>query len=81
MNYRDILPLFIDSQNLSNEQIIQIMRNWRNSQLAASDWSQLPDIDPTRIDVEAWKQYRQELRDMLKQNDDPKLIVLPEPPK
>lgn len=81
MNYRDILPPFIDSQNLSGEQIIQIIRNWRNAQLAASDWSQLPDVAFNSDKVEAWKQYRQQLRDLPSQNTDPKLIVFPTPPK
>jgi len=78
MNYGDILPPFIDSQNLSSEQIIQIIRKWRNAQLAASDWTQLPD---STVDKTAWATYRQELRDLPAQDEDPKLIVFSEPPK
>ena len=74
-----VLPYSLDS--LSSEAIFLLLRAWRNAQLAASDWTQLPDIALTSNEVEAWRQYRQELREMLKQNDDPKLIVLPEPPK
>lgn len=74
-----VLPYSLDS--LSSESTFLLLRAWRNAQLAASDWTQLPDVALSSGKVEAWKQYRQELREMLKQNDDPKLIVLPEPPK
>ena len=74
-----VLPYSLDS--LSSEAIFLLLRAWRNVQLTASDWTQLPDIALTSNEVEAWRQYRHELRNMLKQNDDPKLIVFPEPPK
>ena len=64
-----VLPYSLDS--LSSEAIFLLLRAWRNAQLAASDWTQLPDIALTSNEVEAWRQYRQELREMLKQNDDP----------
>jgi hypothetical protein len=81
MNYKNILPATIDCKNLTDEDFVVIIRHWRNLQLAASDWTQLPDVALTSDQVQAWAQYRHELREMLKQNDDPKLIVFPEPPK
>ena len=81
MNWKDIFPWHLDQASASDELIATVLREWRNKQLLQSDWTQLPDIYPGRVDVEGWMRYRQELRDMLKQNDDPKLIVLPEPPK
>ena len=65
----------------TDEEVMSAIRSWRNRQLVASDWTQLPDVTLSSEKVEAWKQYRQELREMLKQNDDPKLIVFPQPPK
>jgi hypothetical protein len=37
------------------------VKNWRNTQLAQSDWTQLPDAP---VDKEAWATYRQALRDL-----------------
>jgi hypothetical protein len=69
------------TNDLSDNALRQYLRVWRNAQLAASDWTQLPNVALTSDEVQAWAQYRHELREMLKQNDDPKLIVFPEPPK
>lgn len=81
MNWRDVLAGTWDPETATDDMILQSIRAYRNRQLSASDWTQLPDVTLSSDEVEAWKQYRQELRDMLKQNDDPKLIVFPEPPK
>jgi len=80
MNYKDVLYAPIDHETATDLQIVICIREWRNRQLVASDWTQLPDVTLSSEKVEAWRQYRQELRDMLKQTDDPKLIVFPEPP-
>ena len=81
MNWLDILPFRLDKATATNEEICAVLRDWRNYQLAASDWTQLPDVALTSNEVQSWAQYRHELREMLKQNDDPKLIVFPEPPQ
>jgi len=81
MNWKDIFPWHLDQASASDELIATILREWRNKQLLQSDWTQLPDVALSSDEVEAWRQYRHELRKMLKQNDDPKLIVFPEPPK
>ena len=51
----------LDYPDATNEQKWQQIKNWRNAQLKASDWTQLPDA-PT--DKEAWAEYRQALRDL-----------------
>jgi hypothetical protein len=79
MIWNDLLILPIDENEPSNDSIAIAIRGWRNRELAASDWTQLPDVDlANKWD---WAVYRQALRDMMQQNDDPKLIVFPEPPK
>lgn len=79
MNYKDLLILPMDSDNPPIENIFAAIRGWRNRELAASDWTQLPDVDlANKWD---WAVYRQALRDMMAQNENPKLIVFPEPPK
>lgn len=78
MIWQDVLPFYIHPNNALNDDIKLGIRLWRNKELAASDWTQLPD---STADKAAWAAYRQELRDLPAQNDDPKLIVFPEPPK
>ena len=51
-------PMFPDA---TNEQKWEQIKLWRNTQLALSDWTQLPDA-PT--DKTAWAEYRQALRDL-----------------
>lgn len=76
----DILPPFATVETADDTLCWQVIRYWRNQQLLASDWTQLPDIETDKVDVAAWRVYRQELRDMLDQSTDPKLIVFPTPP-
>lgn len=45
----------------TNEQKWEQIKNWRNAELAASDWTQLPDAP---VDKAAWATYRQALRDL-----------------
>lgn len=54
-----------------------LVRAERDRRLAASDWTQLPDVP---LDTkEAWASYRQALRDITLQPD-PFNIVWPQPP-
>lgn len=78
MNCEDLISPTIDATVMQNNDLFDLIRQWRNAQLSASDWTQLPD---STVDKAAWAAYRQELRDLPAQNDDPKLIVFPEPPK
>lgn len=51
-------PMFPDA---TNEQKWDQIRNWRNFELAKSDWTQ---IDDSPADKAAWATYRQALRDL-----------------
>ena len=78
MNYKDCIPPTIDEAVLNNEDIKQFVRAWRTNQLNSSDWTQLSDV--TIDNKVEWTVYRQELRDMPSQGDDPKTWVFPVPP-
>jgi len=78
MKWNDLLIIPFGNENPPEENIKAAIRGWRNRELAASDWTQLPDVDlANKWD---WAVYRQSLRDMMAQNEDPKLIVFPTPP-
>ncbi len=78
MIWNDLLILPIDQNDPSDDSIATAIRSWRNRELAACDWTQLPDVDlPNKWD---WAVYRQELRDMMNKGVPPKEIVFPTPP-
>lgn len=54
------------------------MRYKRNQLIAASDWTQLPDIPPTTKAL--WEPYRQALRDVTDQSGFPHNVIWPTPP-
>ena len=55
-----------------------LVRTERDRRLAATDWTQLPDVpEDTR---EAWSGYRQCLRDVTKQPGFPAEVIWPAPP-
>jgi hypothetical protein len=60
----------------TDEQKLDQVRNWRNAQLAATDWTQVADAP---LDASAWAAYRQALRD-LPANIDLDNPVIPDPP-
>jgi len=60
----------------TDEQKLDQVRNWRNAQLAATDWTQVADAP---VDASAWAAYRQALRD-LPANIDLENPVIPDPP-
>lgn len=55
----------------------RILREHRNTLLAASDWTVLTDTPTTTA---AWKAYRQQLRDLPANTSDPRNVVWPTPP-
>ena len=79
MKWQNLLPFHVKEEEASDDFIAILIRAYRNKELAASDWTQLPDVD--LANKPDWAVYRQALRDMMAQNEDPKLIVFPEPPK
>tara|TARA_B100000035_G_scaffold122857_1_gene104553 strand:+ start:728 stop:1018 length:291 start_codon:yes stop_codon:yes gene_type:complete len=56
---------------------LNLLREDRNSKLAETDWMSLPDA-PTMSD--AWKKYRQDLRDITKTYKSPKDVKWPTKP-
>lgn len=78
MLYTDLFPFINAPLPHNDEAIILAIRFWRNGQLAASDWTQLPDVD--LANKSDWAVYRQELRDMMNKGVPPKEIVFPTPP-
>jgi hypothetical protein len=78
MKWQNTLHPQITEDIATDAIIFESIRCWRNRELAACDWTQLPDVDlANKWD---WAVYRQALRDMMAQNEDPKLIVFPTPP-
>jgi hypothetical protein len=66
-----------DDEVVSDELHLARLRNWRDSELVKTDFSQLPD---SPVDKLAWAEYRQLLRDLPKQNKNPQLIIIPNRP-
>lgn len=63
--------------NATNEQKWEQIKRWRNVELAATDWTQLPD---TPVDKASWALYRQRLRDLPAQGGLAENAELPERP-
>jgi len=61
----------------TDEQKLEQVRIWRNSELARTDWTQVADAP---VDASAWATYRQALRD-LPDTIDIDNPVLPEAPQ
>jgi hypothetical protein len=57
------------------------IRATRNSLLADCDWTQLPDVNLSTELKGSWASYRQQLRDITEQFDDPGEVVWPTPPQ
>lgn len=56
------------------------MRAQRDARLAASDWTQMVDVPLTSPTVDAWRAYRQALRDLPGLTADPSAPEWPEKP-
>lgn len=57
------------------------LRNQRNYKLLISDWSQLSDAPLTSSQKTAWATYRQTLRDLPENTEDPKNVTWPSQPE
>lgn len=53
----------------NNEEILENLRVRRNALLTESDWTQVEDSPLSEEKKTAWKNYRQELRDLTDNND------------
>ena len=54
----------VEERPYTEGQAMQALRAERNLRLVNSDYTQLPDVALTEAQVEAWRVYRQELRDI-----------------
>lgn len=75
------VPVEISAVDIESEEIRKAwisLRQNRNTLLANSDWTQIPD---SPADSVAWAQYRQELRDLPSNTQDPRFPVWPEKPE
>ena len=78
MNYKDFVAPFENADEVPDEYYFERFRLWRNAELAACDWTQVAD---SIADKAAWATYRQALRDLPAQNENPKKIVFPTRPE
>lgn len=74
----DYMFRFEHVENPTDEWIWARLRAERNKRLKASDWAVLPD---SVVNVDAWKEYRQVLRDLPANTTDPKLAIFPTKPE
>lgn len=63
---------------LERTEAARTFRIQRNRLLQASDWTQVPDAP---VDQAAWATYRQQLRDLPENTDDPRDVVWPQKPQ
>jgi len=77
MKATDFFRVPLDPEQIPQEWILERLRNWRNAELAKSDWTQVADAV---CDKAAWATYRQSLRDLPASNADPRQIKLPAQP-
>jgi hypothetical protein len=73
----DFLGKWNDWADISESLYLTRLRNWRNDELARTDWTQVADAP---VDQTAWATYRQSLRDLPASNADPRKIELPTAP-
>ena len=54
----------VEERPYTEAEAMDALRTERNLRLVNSDYTQLPDVTLTEAQVEAWRVYRQELRDI-----------------
>jgi len=77
MKATDFLRVPLDPEQIPQEWILERLRNWRNTELAKTDWTQIADAT---ADKAAWAIYRQALRDLPASNADAHKIEMPTAP-
>jgi len=77
MNYENFVLPHENADEVPAEYLLERIRNWRNAELAACDWTQVAD---STVDQAVWAAYRQKLRDLPASNADPKKIKFPTRP-
>ena len=74
MNWTNFVGIMEVAEDVPNDYLIERIRNWRNAELAATDYTQLSDAP---ADKAAYATYRQELRDLLAQSEDARAFIFP----
>ena len=74
MNWTNFVGIMEVAEDVPNDYLIERIRNWRNAELAATDYTQLSDAP---ADKAAYAIYRQELRDLLAQSEDARAFIFP----
>ena len=74
----DVFISDLDPAIIPDDWILERVRNWRDTELARTDWTQVADAP---VNKAAWATYRQALRDLPTSNTDPRLIELPTKPQ
>ena len=74
MNWTNFVSMIETAEDVPNDYLIERIRNWRNVELAATDWTQLPDAP---ADKAVYAIYRQELRDLMAQSEDARAFIFP----
>jgi hypothetical protein len=74
MNWTNFVSMIETAEDVPNDYLIERIRNWRNAELVATDWTQLSDAP---ADKAAYAIYRQELRDLLAQSEDARVFIFP----
>ncbi len=78
MTWQNFCTPLETADEVPNDYLWERIRNWRNSELTQSDWTQISD---STADKTAWATYRKALRDLPAQNADPKKIKFPTRPE
>ena len=74
MDWTNFVSMIEVAEDVPNNYLIERIRNWRNVELAATDWTQLPDAP---ADKTVYAIYRQELRDLMAQSENARAFIFP----
>ena len=84
--YYDKAIKYLESGTQPNIKVISvaerwaIVREWRNFMLRESDWSQMPDAPLSEEEINKWREYRQELRNIPQDFKNPVNVTFPDSP-
>jgi hypothetical protein len=73
-------PYTFEPQPPTDAELAAIVRGERARRLRFSDWTQMADITTTSASRNAWRAYRQALRDITEQPGFPHEVTWPTPP-
>lgn len=72
------IPAYVPPPPPSGQELIDLIRDLRNTLLIKCDWTQVSDL-PDSVKI-PWSEYRQKLRDLPQQEGFPDNVVWPIPP-